>query len=374
MLTADHVPLSWRFDLDPASNPHLQERLSVNAVFNPGAIEWEGRICLCCRVEGGDRKSFFAIAESASGVDGFTFWSRPVVLPARDDHETNLYDMRLVRHEDGWIYGVFCTERHDPTAPSGDAAAAIAQCGLARTKDLITWERLPNLKTSSPQQRNGVLHPEFVEGKYAFYTRSQDNFINPGSGGGIGWGLCDDVTEPVVHSERVMDPPVYHSIKELKNGLGPAPIRTREGWLHLAHGVRATAAGLRYVLYAFLADLNEPHRIVNGPGGYLAAPIGDERVGDVSNVLFSNGWVVRGDGTIYLYYGSSDTRVHVATSTVEQLLDYVVNTPPDSGSSHGASAARIALIARNEGLSESRRELPPEVATTPPPADRGASA
>lgn len=350
VVTADHVPLAWRYDLHVRTNPFLQERLGVNAVFNPGAIELGGKVCLACRVEGSDRKSFFAVAESENGVDGFRFRARPIELPPRDTHETNLYDMRLVRHEDSWIYGVFCTERHDPAAPDGDVSAAIAQCGIARTRDLDTWERLPDLQTPSPQQRNAALHPEFVDGKYAFYTRPQDDFINPGRGGGIGWGLCDDITNPVIEREEVIDPRVYHTIKELKNGIGPAPVHTSEGWLHVAHGVRNTAAGLRYVLYAFLADSSDPRRIIRRPGGYLLAPVADERLGDVSNVLFTNGWVVRPDGTVLLYYASSDTRVHVVDSTVDRLLDYVCNTPEDGGTSHTSAAARMALIEANERL------------------------
>ncbi|HEX7070564.1 MAG TPA: glycosidase [Rhodothermales bacterium] len=356
VLTADHVPLSWRYDLNPATNPHLLERLGVNAVFNPGAIELEGKVCLVCRVEGADRKSFFAVAESETGIDGFRFRERPIALTPRDSYETNVYDMRVVHHEDGWIYGVFCTERLDPEAPPGDLSSAVAQCGIARTRDLDTWERLPDLQTPSPQQRNAVLHPEFVDGKYAFYTRPQDDFINPGTGGGIGWGLCDDITNARIDDERVIDPRAYHTIKESKNGLGPAPIRTREGWLHLAHGVRNTAAGLRYVLYALLADPTDPSRILRRPGGYLMAPVGDERIGDVSNVLFSNGWVVREDGTVLIYYASSDTRVHVASSSVERLLDYVLNTPEDEGTTHDSVRARLALIDSNQAISDAADE------------------
>ena len=350
VLTAAHVPLAWRFDLDESDNPLLLERMGVNAVFNPGAIELDGKICLVCRVEGADRKSFFAVAESENGIDGFRFRKRPIELPARDEYETNVYDMRVVRHEDGWIYGVFCTERHDPAAAPGDVSAAVAQCGIARTRDLDHWERLPDLQTPSPQQRNAVLHPEFVDGRYAFYTRPQDDFINPGSGGGIGFGSCEDVTQARLDDERVIDPRRYHTIKELKNGLGPAPIRTPSGWLQLAHGVRNTAAGLRYVLYAFLCDGDDPSRITHMPGGYIMAPEGDERVGDVSNVLFSNGWVVRPDGTVLVYYASSDTRIHVATSTIERLVDYVLNTPADAGTTHSSVAARCTLIDKNGKL------------------------
>ncbi len=358
VVTADHVPLEWRYDLDPTTNPFLQERLAVNAVFNPGAIEMDGRICLMCRVEGADRKSFFAVAESENGIDGFRFRERPVIIPARDTTETNLYDMRLVRHEDGWIYGIFCSEQHNPDAAAGDVSAAIARCGIARSKDLDHWERLPDLETSSPQQRNAVLHPTFVNGRYGFYTRPQDDFIDPGSGGGIGWGTCADVRHPRLEHEITIDPRVYHTIKELKNGLGPAPLRTDEGWLHLAHGVRNTAAGLRYVLYAFLSDLNEPARIIRRPGGYLMAPVGEERIGDVSNVLFSNGWIAREDGSVFLYYASSDTRIHVATSTLERLLDYVLHTPEDEGSTHASVRLRLDLIESNGRLKKVVTNLP----------------
>lgn len=348
VVTAAHVPLEWRFDLNPETNRFLQERLPINAVFNPGAIELDGRVCLVCRVEGADRKSFFAVAESENGIDGFRFWERPVVIPARDEAETNLYDMRLVRHEDGWIYGIFCSERHDPSAPPGDVVSAVAQCGIVRTHDLKEWERLPDLQTPSPQQRNAVLHPTFVNGRYAFYTRPQDDFIDPGSGGGIGWGTCSDIMNPRLDDERVIEPRSYHTIKELKNGLGPAPLRTDAGWLHLAHGVRNTAAGLRYVLYSFLCDLDDPSKVIRRPGGYLMAPVGEERVGDVSNVLFANGWVARSNGDVFLYYASSDTRIHVATSTVDRLVDYVLNTPEDEGTSHASVQTRLALIESNE--------------------------
>lgn len=347
VLTAAHVPVFWRYDLDAGRNPHLLERLGVNAVFNAGAIEFDGRIALVARVEGYDRKSFFAVAESASGVDGFRFRERPVVLPETDAPDTNVYDMRLTRHEDGWIYGLFCTERKDPAAPPGDESSAAAQCGIARTRDLDRWERLADLKSESAQQRNVVLHPEFVGGKYAFYTRPQDSFLEAGRGGGIGWALADRIDGAVIGSERIIDPKAYHTIKESKNGMGPAPIRTREGWLHVAHGVRGTAAGLRYVLYVFLCDLADPARVVRRPGGYFLAPRGEERTGDVSNVVFSNGAVARGDGRVFLYYGSSDTRVHVATTTVDRLLDYALNTPEDPGRSAACVAQRVALIERN---------------------------
>lgn len=347
VLTADHTPLFWRYDLDPATNPYLMERMGINAVFNPGAILHDGRYLLVARVEGADRKSFFAVAESPTGVDRFRFWDEPVVLPETERPDVNVYDMRLTRHEDGWIYGVFCTERKDLAAPPGDTSAAEAQCGIARTKDLTAWERLPDLRTPSPQQRNGVLHPAFVDGRYAFYTRPQDGFIEAGSGGGIGWGLCDDVTDAVIEHETIVDPKAYHTIKEVKNGQGPPPIRTDAGWLHLAHGVRNTAAGLRYVCYLFVTALDEPWRVTHAPGGYLIAPEGEERVGDVSNVTFVNGWIVNDADEVFIYYASSDTRSHVATTTVERLLDYAQHTPPDGGRSAACVQQRLDLIRRN---------------------------
>ncbi len=346
IVTADHVPLAWRYDFNLETNPFMQERLGINATFNAGAMKWQGKYIVVVRVEGNDRKSFFAIAESETGVDGFRFWPRPVVLPQTEDPDTNVYDMRLVQHEDGWIYGLFCTERKDKTQPH-DLSAAVAQCGLVRTRDLVTWERLPDLKTNSGQQRNVVLHPEFVDGKYALYTRPQDGFISVGSGGGIGWGLCDDMTRAVIEHETIVDNKVYHTIKELKNGQGPAPIKTPQGWLHLAHGVRNTAAGLRYVLYMFMTDLNTPWVVTHAPGGHFIAPQGEERVGDVSNVTFGNGWI-EDDGKVYIYYASSDTRLHVATSTVAHLVDYCLNTPADPLTSAACVAQRIDLIARNE--------------------------
>ena len=346
VLTADHTPLEWRYDLDPKANPHLMTRLGINCVFNVGAMEWNGNIVLAARVEGWDRKSFFAIAESKTGVDGFRFWDYPVRMPELEAQETNLYDLRLVRHEDGWIYGLFCAERHDDAKPH-DLSAAIARGGIARTKDLVKWERLKDLKTPALHQRNCVLHPEFVNGKYAFYTRPMNDFAATGSGDGIGWGLCDDITNAVVKKESIVDPRFYHTIKEGKNGLGPAPIKTKQGWLHLAHGVRNTAVGMRYVLYLFLCDLNDPSKLVKAPGGYFMAPEGDERVGDVSNVLFANGWVARQNGDVFIYYGSSDTRTHVATSTVDKLLDYVLNTPEDGMRSKLCVEQRCALIAKN---------------------------
>ncbi|WP_339316575.1 glycosidase [Paenibacillus sp. FSL R10-2734] len=350
LLTAEHAPLVWRYDFNPDTNPYFAERIGVNGVFNPGAIELNGKFYLVARVEGNDRKSFFAVAESDNGVDGFRFWDHPVVLPETEVPDINVYDMRLVSHEDGWIYGLFCTERKDPDAPHGDLSSAVAQCGIVRTKDLKSWERLADLKTGSAQQRNVVLHPEFVDGKYAFYTRPQDGFIDAGSGGGIGWGLSDTIENAVITSETIMDERHYHTIKEVKNGQGPAPIKTSKGWLHIAHGVRNTAAGLRYVLYAFLSDLEEPNKVTHSPGGHFIAPDGEERVGDVSNVVFCNGVIARDNGEIYIYYASSDTRIHVATTTVDQMLDYVLNTPEDPLRSYACVQQRIALIDRNLAL------------------------
>lgn len=347
LLTAEHAPLIWRYDFNPATNPYFAERIGVNGIFNPGAIELDGKFYVIARVEGNDRKSFFAVAESDSGVDGFRFWDHPVVLPETEDPDINVYDMRLVKHADGWIYGLFCTERKDPAALHGDLSSAVAQCGITRTRDLKTWERLADLKTGSAQQRNVVLHPEFVDGKYAFYTRPQDGFIDAGSGGGIGWGLSDTIENAVITSETIMDQRYYHTIKEVKNGQGPAPVRTPQGWLHIAHGVRNTAAGLRYVLYAFLSDLDEPNKVTHAPGGHFIAPDGEERVGDVSNVVFCNGVIARDNGDIYIYYASSDTRIHVATTTVDQMLDYVLNTPEDPLRSYACVQQRIALIDRN---------------------------
>jgi 4-O-beta-D-mannosyl-D-glucose phosphorylase len=349
VLTAEHTPLTWRYDFDHSSNPHLMTRLGINAVFNVGAMAWNKGIILMARVEGWDRKSFFAIAESSNGVDNFKFWDYPVRMLERENKETNLYDMRLVRHEDGWIYGLFCAERHDDSKP-GDLSAAIARCGIARTKDLLKWERLPDLKTNSLHQRNCVLHPEFVKGKYAFYTRPMSDFAATGTGDGIGWGLCDDIENAVIGKEQIVDPRFYHTIKEGKNGLGPAPIKTKKGWLHLAHGVRNTAVGMRYVVYLFLCDLNDPTKVIKAPGGYFMAPERDERIGDVSNVLFANGWVARANGDVFIYYGSSDTRTHVATSTVEKLLDYVTNTPEDGMRSKICVEQRCRLIDKNKSL------------------------
>jgi 4-O-beta-D-mannosyl-D-glucose phosphorylase len=357
VLTAAHAPIFWRYDLDPKANPYLMERFGINATFNSGAIKLNEKYYLVARVEGSDRKSFFAVAESDNGVDGFTFWDYPLDLPSTDIPDTNVYDMRLVQHEDGWIYGLFCTERRDPAAPIGDQSAAIAQCGIVRTKDLLNWDRLPDLKTPSPQQRNVVLHPEFVNGKYAFYTRPQDGFIETGKGGGIGWGLSNSMEPAVIEKEIVIDPKVYHTIYEAKNGLGPAPIKTKYGWLHLAHGVRNTAAGLRYTLYMFMTDLVDPTKIIYQPAGYFMAPEGVERVGDVSNVLFSNGWIADEDGTVFIYYASSDTRQHVATSTIDRLLDYVMNTAKDGFTSAGSVETLKKIIDKNletETLEHSR--------------------
>lgn len=351
VVTKDHIPLEWRYDLNPATNPFCLERIGVNACMNSGAIKWNGKYLLMVRVEGWDRKSFFAIAESPNGVDNFRFRERPVDLPDIDPAETNVYDMRLTAHEDGWIYGIFCSERHDPDAPPGDLSAAVAKAGIVRTKDLVDWERLPDLQTRS-QQRNVVLHPEFVCGKYALYTRPQDGFIAAGSGGGIGWALIDDMADARVLSELIIDKRYYHTIKEVKNGEGPHPIKTSEGWLHLAHGVRACAAGLRYVLYLYMTALDDPTKVIAQPGGYFLAPKGDERVGDVSNVLFSNGWIADEDGTVFIYYASCDTRMHVAVSTVDLLVDYCMNTPQD-GLRSAASVARInELIDRNKEYKE----------------------
>jgi 4-O-beta-D-mannosyl-D-glucose phosphorylase len=347
VLTAEHVPVSWRYDFDYKTNPFLMERLGVNAAFNSGAIEFNDKIILAVRVEGADRKSFFAIAESHNGIDNFRFRDYPILLDETHDPDINVYDMRLVRHEDGWIYGLFCTERKDTNVPRTDTSSAIAQCGIVRSKDLAKWERLPDLITKSPQQRNVVLHPEFIRGKYAFYTRPQDGFIEAGSGGGIGWGLSDGINPARIESEIIIDDRQYHTIKEVKNGLGPAPIKTGKGWLQLAHGVRNTAAGLRYVLYMFLTDLKDPSKVIARPGGYFLAPEGEERVGDVSNVTFSNGWVDKPDGRVFIYYGSSDTRMHVAVSTVEKLLDYVLNTPEDGLKTGASVSQRIKLIKRN---------------------------
>lgn len=357
VLTAQHIPLNWRFDFNPATNPFLIERFGVNAVLNAGAIKFNDKYILMARVEGNDRKSFFAIAESPNGVDQFKFWDKPVVMPETENLDTNIYDIRLVAHEDGWIYGLFCTERRDPKASKGDQSAAIAQCGIARTKDLENWERLADLKTNSAQQRNVVLHPEFVNGNYAFYTRPQDSFIEAGNGGGIGFGLSDTIENAEVKEEKVIDQKQYHTVYEAKNGQGPAPIKTEKGWLHLAHGVRNTAAGLRYVLYMFMTDLNDLTKVTHKPAGYFIAPEGIERVGDVSNVVFSNGWILDDDGTVYIYYASSDTRMHVATTSIAQLLDYVTRNPEDGLRSATSVQTIINLIDSNQKISQAENSL-----------------
>lgn len=346
ILTADHTPVFWRYDLDPKTNPLLLERIGMNATLNAGAIKWNGKYLLVVRVEGADRKSFFAIAESPNGIDNFRFRDYPVTMPEDVIPATNIYDMRLTAHEDGWIYGLFCAERHDPAAPAGDLSSATATAAIARTQDFVNWERLPDLKTRS-QQRNVVLHPEFVNGKYALYTRPQDGFIDAGSGGGIGWALVDDITHAEVIEEKIIDQRHYHTIKEVKNGEGPHPIKTPHGWLHLAHGVRGCAAGLRYVLYMYMTSLDDPTRVIASPAGALMVPEGEERVGDVSNVLFSNGWIADEDGKVFIYYASSDTRLHVATSTVDKLVDYCMNTPQDGYCSSASVETLKRQIAKN---------------------------
>lgn len=346
VLTRHHIPLEWRFDLNEETNPYFMERLGVNAAFNAGAIELNGKFYVVARLEGNDRKSFFAVAESDNGVDNFRFWDKPILLPDTEKDETNVYDMRLTKHEDGYIYGVFCSESKDKTNP--DLSAATAAAGIVRTKDLKDWERLPNLITkNSPQQRNVVLLPEFVDGKYAFYTRPMDDFIDTGSGGGIGFGLCDDITNAVIDEEKITSCRKYHTITEVKNGAGATPIKTEKGWLHIAHGVRNTACGLRYVVYAFATSLQDPAKVIAEPGGYLIAPFGAERVGDVSNVVFTNGAIKRDNGDVYIYYASSDTRLHVATTTIDKLIDYVFNTPKDALRSVDCVKQRIDLIDKN---------------------------
>lgn len=352
VLTRDHVPLHWVYDLDEKTNPYFMKRLGVNAVFNSGAIELNGKFYLVARVEGYDRKSFFAVAESDNGVDGFRFWDYPVELPDTEPNETNVYDMRLTKHEDGYIYGVFCSESKD--TESDDLSAAVAQAGIVRTKDLKTWERLPNLQTQSPQQRNVVLHPEFVDGKYAFYTRPQDGFINTGSGGGIGFALCEDITNPVTGPEVIVHERKYHTLTEAKNGAGAVPIKTEKGWLHIAHGVRNTAAGLRYVTYVFVTALDNPAKVIAEPSGYFIAPYGEERVGDVSNVAFTNGAIARDNGDVYIYYASADTRLHVATTTIDRLLDYAFHTPEDPLRSNLCVQQRCELIRHNLELKKER--------------------
>ncbi|MCM1308644.1 MAG: glycosidase [Butyrivibrio sp.] len=346
VLTREHIPLSWRYDLNKESNPYFMERLGINAVMNSGAIMLNGKYYLVARIEGNDRKSFFGVAESDSGVDNFRFWDYPILLEDTCPEETNVYDMRLTQHEDGYIYGVFCSESKDTSV--NDLSAAVAAAGIVRTKDLKKWERLPNLVTlRSPQQRNVVLHPEFVNGKYAFYTRPMDDFIETGSGGGVGFGLCGDITHAVIDEEKMTSLRKYHTITEAKNGAGAAPIKTDRGWIHIAHGVRNTAAGLRYVIYAFATDLNDPSRVIAEPSGLLIGPRGAERVGDVSNVVFTNGAVVNGKGEVFIYYASSDTRMHVAATTLDRLTDYVFNTPRDPGRSVECVAQRCELIKKN---------------------------
>lgn len=346
VLTREHIPLTWQYDLNPETNPYFMKRLGINAVMNSGAIELNGKYYLVARIEGDDRKSFFGVAESDNGIDGFRFWDYPILLPDTCKEETNVYDMRLTKHEDGYIYGVFCSESKDTTV--NDLSAAVAAAGIVRTKDLKTWERLPNLVTlNSPQQRNVVLHPEFVNGKYAFYTRPMDDFIETGSGGGIGFGLCDDITHAVIDEEKMTSLRKYHTITEAKNGAGAVPIKTEKGWIHIAHGVRNTAAGLRYVIYAFATDLNDPSRVIAEPSGLLIGPRGGERVGDASNVVFTNGAIANEKGEVFIYYASSDTRMHVATTTVDKLIDYVFNTPKDPGRSVECVAQRCELIKKN---------------------------
>ena len=346
ILTAEHTPLEWKYDFNEQDNPFLMQRIMMNAVLNAGAIKLDGRYLLVCRVEGADRKSFFAVAESPNGIDQWRFWEEPITMPDTEDPATNIYDMRVTQHEDGWIYGVFCAERHDPSQP-GNLSAATATAGIARTKDLKTWERLPDLKTRS-QQRNVVLHPEFVEGKYALYTRPQDGFIDTGSGGGIGWALVDDMTHAEVKEEKIIYERKYHTITEVKNGEGPHPLKTAKGWLHLAHGVRGTADGLRYVLYMYMTSLEDPTKVIAKPGGFFLVPEGNEYIGDVMNVAFANGWIKDDDGRVLIYYASADTRLHVATSSVERLVDYCMNTPED-GLTTSASVETIKkLIAKNK--------------------------
>lgn len=351
VVTAKHTPLEWRYDFDPERNPFLMERVGINATFNAGAMKWEGKYILAVRVEGSDRKSFFAIAESPNGVDNFRFWKKPIVIPQIEGNpDTNAYDMRLVKHEDGYVYGIFCTERKDPNAPTGDTSMAVANAGIVRSKDLVNWERLPDLISNSGQQRNVVLHPEFVSGKYAIYTRPQDGFIDVGSGGGIGLGYVESMENPEVQEEKIIFGKTYHTVYELKNGLGPAPIKTDNGWLHLAHGVRNTAAGLRYILYMFMTDLTDLGKVTHKPAGYFMAPEGIERTGDVSNVLFSNGWINDEDGKVFIYYASSDTRMHVAVSSIDRLVNYCMNTPEDKLTSSGSVETIIEIIDNNSSL------------------------
>lgn len=349
VVTAAHIPLTWRYDFDEKQNPYLMERIMMNAAFNAGAVKWNDKYLLVVRVEGADRKSFFAVAESPNGLDNFRFWEYPINLPLDNEIETNVYDMRITVHEDGWIYGVFCAELKDPNAPEGDLSSACANAGVIRTKDFIHWERLSNIQSKS-QQRNVVLHPEFVAGKYALYTRPQDGFIDTGKGGGIGWALVDTMEKAIINEEQIIDSRHYHTIKELKNGEGPHPIKTDKGWLHLAHGVRGCAAGLRYVLYLYMTSLEDPTKVIASPGGYFMAPEGDERIGDVSNVLFSNGWIADEDGTVYIYYASSDTRMHVAVSSIDRMIDYCFHTPQDGLFSHTSVDQINKLIEKNKAI------------------------
>ena len=350
IITADHTPLEWRYDFNEQDNPYLMQRIMMNATLNAGAIKWQGKYVLVVRVEGADRKSFFAVAESPNGVDNFRFWPEPITMPDDVIPATNIYDMRLTAHEDGWIYGIFCAERHDDTCP-GDLSAATATAGIARTRDLKTWERLPDLKSKS-QQRNVVLHPEFVGGKYAFYTRPQDGFIDAGSGGGIGWALVDDITHAEIVDEKIINARHYHTIMEVKNGEGPHPIKTPQGWLHLAHGVRGCASGLRYVLYMYMTALDDPTRVIAQPGGYFLVPEGNEYIGDVMNVAFSNGWIADEDGRVFIYYASSDTRLHVATSTIDRLVDYCMNTPQDGLTTTASVKTIKRLIEKNRSTNK----------------------
>jgi 4-O-beta-D-mannosyl-D-glucose phosphorylase len=354
ILTNEHAPIFWRYDLNPATNPSLLERIGINATLNSGAIKWGDKYLLVVRTEGADRKSFFAVAESPNGIDNFRFWDFPITMPETNEPDTNVYDMRLTAHEDGWLYGIFCSERKDPNAPAGDLSSAVAAAGIARTKDLVSWERLPDLMSKS-QQRNVVLHPEFVNGKYALYTRPQDGFIDAGSGGGIGWALINDITNAEVIGETIIDQRYYHTIKEVKNGQGPHPIKTDKGWLHLAHGVRGCAAGLRYVIYMFMTSLEDPTKLIATPAGHFMAPEGEERIGDVSNVLFTNGWIADEDGKVFIYYASSDTRMHVATSTVDKLVDYCMNTPADGLRSAASVETLKELIGRNLDYLKNRK-------------------
>ena len=348
ILTAAHTPLEWRYDFDEQTNPFLMQRIMMNATLNSGAIKWKDKYILVVRVEGADRKSFFAVAESPNGIDNFRFWDEPITMPEDVIPATNVYDMRLTQHEDGWVYGVFCAERHDDSHPT-DLSAATATAAIARTKDLIHWDRLPDLKTKS-QQRNVVLHPEFVDGKYAFYTRPQDGFIDTGSGGGIGWALVEDITHAEIKEEKIINSRHYHTIMEVKNGEGPHPIKTDRGWLHLAHGVRGCASGLRYVLYLYMTALDDPTRLIAQPGGYFLVPEGGEYIGDVMNVVFANGWIADEDGRVFIYYASSDTRMHVATSTIDRLVDYCMNTPEDGLTSSASVDTIKQLVEKNKRI------------------------